>query len=207
MSIFVKQLGRHVTGRETGSNKASASKSCALSIIRQLYHLGVIEAFSGTLKKEKSGQDMSPYKVQISPQLEAEIDDCLKDLNVNYTKVPQENSDQGMSLLSSQILEEFAASNMSVAGVVPWSPPQPNWNPWTNCNIDEGPLSTASLDDLSKELLQQSRDYLQNNRDLQVIIKDRCQLPVYNMKNTIMEAIHENSVVIIRGNTGCGKYL
>lgn len=28
-------------------------------------------------------------------------------------------------------------------GVVSWSPPQPNWNPWSSCNIDEGPLATA----------------------------------------------------------------
>ena len=29
----------------------------------------------------------------------------------------------------------------SQAGVVPWSPPQSNWNPWTSCNIDEGPMA------------------------------------------------------------------
>lgn len=50
MRIFVKQLNRTITGRESGSNKQTASKSCALSIVRQMYHLGVIEAFSGTLK-------------------------------------------------------------------------------------------------------------------------------------------------------------
>lgn len=50
MTIFVKQLKRNITGRETGSNKQTASKSCALSLVRQMYHLGVIEAFSGTIK-------------------------------------------------------------------------------------------------------------------------------------------------------------
>lgn len=50
MRIFVKQLNRTVTGRETGSNKQTASKSCALSLVRQMFHLGVIEAFSGSLK-------------------------------------------------------------------------------------------------------------------------------------------------------------
>lgn len=50
MRIFVKQLNRTITGRETGSNKQTASKSCALSLVRQMYHLGVIEAYSGTLK-------------------------------------------------------------------------------------------------------------------------------------------------------------
>lgn len=53
MSIYVRQLGRNVTGRETASNKQTASKSCALSLVRQLYHLGVIEAFSGSLKTNR----------------------------------------------------------------------------------------------------------------------------------------------------------
>lgn len=50
MKFFVKQLNRTITGRETGSNKQSASRSCALSLVRQLFHLGVIEAFSGAIK-------------------------------------------------------------------------------------------------------------------------------------------------------------
>ena len=37
----------------------------------------------------------------------------------------------------------------SEAGVVSWSPPTQNWNPWTGCNIDEGPLASASMDDIS----------------------------------------------------------
>lgn len=53
LTIYVKQLGRPITGRETGSNKQSASKSCALSLVRQLFHLGVIEAFTGSLKTAK----------------------------------------------------------------------------------------------------------------------------------------------------------
>lgn len=47
MSFYVKQLGRTIHGRDTGSNKQTASKSCALSLVRQLFHLGVIEAFTG----------------------------------------------------------------------------------------------------------------------------------------------------------------
>jgi len=52
MKFFVKQLNRTITGRETGSNKQTASRSCALSMVRQLFHLGVIEAFSGTIKQK-----------------------------------------------------------------------------------------------------------------------------------------------------------
>lgn len=50
MKFFVKQLNRTIAGRETGSNKQSASRSCALSLVRQLFHLGVIEPYSGAIK-------------------------------------------------------------------------------------------------------------------------------------------------------------
>lgn len=103
LSFYVKQLGRTIYGRDTGSNKQSASKSCALSIVRQLYHLGVIEAFSGTLKKNKAGNDMPPYEVKISPELGLQIKDCLKELNIQPLEVPSTPSDQPISLLSTQV--------------------------------------------------------------------------------------------------------
>lgn len=52
LRVFVKQLNRTLVGRETGSNKQSASRSCALSMVRQLFHLGVIEAYSGAIKSK-----------------------------------------------------------------------------------------------------------------------------------------------------------
>lgn len=42
-----------ITAREHGSNKKLAAQSCALSLVRQLYHLGVIEAYSGVTKKKE----------------------------------------------------------------------------------------------------------------------------------------------------------
>lgn len=44
-----------------------------------------------------------------------------------------------------------------------------------------------------------------NDQNLQKSIKDRDSLPVARMKSSIMNAVTENSVIIIRGNTGCGK--
>ncbi|XP_031346479.1 dosage compensation regulator isoform X1 [Photinus pyralis] len=205
MNFYVKALGRHIHGRDTGSNKQMASKSCALSIVRQLFHLGVIEAFSGTLKKEK-GDEMPPYEVKVSPDVQAQIDDCLRELNI---MVPPFKTDKEastpVSLLSSQILDDFVPSAPVPGGVIPWSPPQPNWNPWTACNIDEGPLATKTLDQLSEQLAEDSRNRLQNDSYLQKSIQERTSLPVYSKRSEIMEAINDNPVIIIRGNTGCGK--
>ena len=66
MGFYVNKLGRPISAREAGSNKQTASKSCALSLVRQLFHLGVIEAFSGTLKKNKEVEDLPPYDVSVS---------------------------------------------------------------------------------------------------------------------------------------------
>ncbi|XP_026462459.1 dosage compensation regulator isoform X3 [Ctenocephalides felis] len=209
MTIFVRQLKRSITGRETGSNKLTASKSCALSLVRQLFHLGVIEPYSGTLKKDKSKENQVPkFPVKISPDLHNRIRECLDKLNITPGKIERTENDKAgitISLLSEHILNAFEDSAPQAAGVVPWSPPQPNWNPWTGCNIDEGPLANASLDELSDQLLHHHRDRLQNNTDLQKSIKEREQLPVYSMKGQIMEAINEHPVILIRGNTGCGK--
>ncbi|KAG7203525.1 hypothetical protein KM043_013578 [Ampulex compressa] len=220
MSIYVRQLGRSITGRETGSNKQTASKSCALSIVRQLYHLGVIEAFSGTLKKNKDAEQIKPYPVKISAELESQIRDVLISLDIKPINIKQpqasssaeyiktEDNNQmanGISLLTNQVLDDFLLSVPQPAGVVSWSPPQANWNPWTGCNIDEGPLATISLDTLSEDLMHEQREKLQQNAALQSSIKARSELPVLSMKNEIMNAINENPIIIIKGNTGCGK--
>ena len=39
----------------------------------------------------------------------------------------------------------------------------------------------------------------------QASCKQRTKLPMHAMKDQIMTSIHENPVVLIRGNTGCGK--
>ncbi|XP_019699351.1 dosage compensation regulator isoform X2 [Harpegnathos saltator] len=214
MTIYVSQLLRNITGRETGSNKQTASKSCALSIVRQLYHLGIIEAFSGTLKKNKDTELLKPYPVKISPELENQIHEVLNKLDIKpvcvtmVADIKVENSrssNTGISLLTNQVLDDFISSVPQPAGVVSWSPPQANWNPWTGCNIDEGPLSTTSLDQLSEDLMNEQRTKLQDDSNLQARIKARSNLPVSSMKNEIMNAINENPIVIIRGNTGCGK--
>ena len=47
-------LSAAVHAREQGSNKKTASLSCALSLVRQLYHMREIEAFTGEMKKRKT---------------------------------------------------------------------------------------------------------------------------------------------------------
>lgn len=101
MHIYVRELKRNITARETGSNKQSASKSCALSLVRQLYHLGVIEAFSGTLKQRKDDEELPPYKVDIDPEIMNRVEAVINDLNlpcVNTNNVKIDPETNAMSL-------------------------------------------------------------------------------------------------------------
>lgn len=207
MSIFIKQLNRNITGRETGSNKQSASKSCALSLIRQLFHLGVIEAFSGTLKKAKVEDKLPVYPVKIDPMLIRRAHDALAELNINPVKVnPQIKSENPISLLIHVPQPERVPQPYSVSGsVIPWSPPIQNWNAWNASNIDEGYLATATLDQLSEDLLSNARERKLNDRELETRLTARETLPIHAMRREIMETVNDNSVVLIRGNTGCGK--
>ncbi|XP_019491100.1 PREDICTED: ATP-dependent RNA helicase A isoform X2 [Hipposideros armiger] len=203
MTIYIKQLGRRIFAREHGSNKKLAAQSCALSLIRQLYHLGVIEAYSG-LTKKKEGETMEPYKVNLSQDLENQLQNTIQELNLEIRPPPDDPSVPVVLNLGK--LAHFEPSQRKTQmGVVPWSPPQSNWNPWTSSNIDEGPLAYATPEQISMDLKNELMYQLDQDHDLQAVLQERESLPVKKFENEILEAISHNSVVIIRGATGCGK--
>lgn len=61
-----------------------------------------------------------------------------------FFKVDIDSPDITICLTSNDIAPDpFEAHATRSEGVIPWSPPQPNWNPWLSINIDEGPLATV----------------------------------------------------------------
>ncbi|KAH8338766.1 hypothetical protein KR074_004162, partial [Drosophila pseudoananassae] len=210
LSIFVPALKRKVTARETGSNKKAASKSCALSLVRQLFHLKVIEAFSGTLKKKKD-EELKPYPVSLSPDLVASVDEVIRMLDmpvVNPCNIKIEPDAAPISLIvntNRMDMGQEQGEKRQESSVIPWAPPLPNWNAWHACNIDEGELATISIDDLSADFERSLRDRRQNDSEYRQFLEFRDKLPIAAMRSEILSAINENPVVIIRGNTGCGK--
>ncbi|KAJ3661223.1 hypothetical protein Zmor_005629 [Zophobas morio] len=61
------------------------------------------------------------------------------------------------------------------------------------------------LDQLSDQLLEDSKQALAHNEQLQRSLRERKELPAFAMKSQIMQAINDSPVIIIKGNTGCGK--
>uniref|UniRef100_F6QW04 ATP-dependent RNA helicase A n=2 Tax=Monodelphis domestica TaxID=13616 RepID=F6QW04_MONDO len=203
MTIYVKQLGRRIFAREHGSNKKLAAQSCALSLVRQLYHLGVVEAYSG-LTKKKEGETVEPYTVNLSQDLEHQLQNVVQELCLEI-QPPPEDPTFPVILNIGKLATFEPAQRQNQVGVVPWSPPQSNWNPWTSSNIDEGPLAYATPEQISMDLKNELMYQLEQDHDLQAILQEREMLPVKKFENEILRAIHQNSVVIIRGATGCGK--
>ncbi|KAM9005793.1 ATP-dependent RNA helicase A isoform X1 [Sarcophilus harrisii] len=203
MTIYVKQLGRRIFAREHGSNKKLAAQSCALSLVRQLYHLGVVEAYSG-LTKKKEGETVEPYTVNLSQDLEHQLQNVVQELCLEI-QPPPEDPNFPVVLNIGKLATFEPSQRQNQVGVVPWSPPQSNWNPWTSSNIDEGPLAYATPEQISMDLKNELMYQLEQDHDLQAILQEREMLPVKKFENEILRAIHQNSVVIIRGATGCGK--
>ncbi|XP_053928461.1 ATP-dependent RNA helicase A isoform X2 [Cuculus canorus] len=202
MNIYVKQLCRRIFSREHGSNKKLAAQACALSLVRQLYHLGVIEPYSGQTKKK--GESMEPYEVSLSPDLENQLQKTVRELSLETVPLPEDPSNP--VLINVGKLAHFEPSQrQNHAGVVPWSPPYANWNPWTSCNIDEGPLANLTPEQISTDLKSDFLYRLEHDEELQRIQEERETLPVKNFESEILDAVHHNSVVVIRGATGCGK--
>ncbi|XP_030352114.1 ATP-dependent RNA helicase A isoform X5 [Strigops habroptila] len=202
MNIYVKQLGRRIFSREHGSNKKLAAQSCALSLVRQLYHLGVIEPYSGQTKKK--GESVEPYEVLLSSDLENQLQKTVRELSLEIVPLPEDPSNP--VLINVGKLAHFEPSQrQSHSGVVPWSPPHSNWNPWTSCNIDEGPLANLTPEQISMDLKSDFMYRLEQDPELQRIQQEREDLPVKNFEGEILDAVHHNSVVVIRGATGCGK--
>ncbi|XP_028283812.1 ATP-dependent RNA helicase A-like isoform X2 [Parambassis ranga] len=203
MQLFVKQLGRRITAREHGSNKKLAAQSCALSLVRQLYHLGVVEAYSGVTKK-KEGETLEAFEVKVSPDLQQQLTSVVQELGVTVPPAPADPSSP-VSLVQGKIVTFEPSQRQTGAGVIPWSPPQVNWNPWTSSNIDEGPLAFCTPQQISDDLHNELMYQLEHDDNLQKILADRDQLPVKQFEEEIMAAIDSSPVVIIRGATGCGK--
>ncbi|XP_012946325.2 ATP-dependent RNA helicase A, partial [Aplysia californica] len=221
MSFYVRKINHNVHARETGSNKQIASKSCALSLVRQLYHMKVIEANTGQ-KKKKNETELPPYEMAISEELENSIDQCLSQWGVapvtHFQRAQQQQQQQQqqsaeddsgpepLSLINHPTLEEFdPAPRKNTPGVVSWAPPVPNWHPWRNCNIDEGPMATATLEEISRDLCNNLAEQYQQDENLHRMMEKRAGLPVHGSQEYILNMIRQSPVTLIRGETGCGK--
>ncbi|CAG7838037.1 unnamed protein product [Allacma fusca] len=197
--IYVKELGRTIHARETGSNKQSASKSCALSLVRQLYHLDINPVVMVEIRDVLNRLEIIPPSTESNATLDSSKDAAASE-EENENIVPL-IADVKKGMAMKYDAEEAAGK----CGIVSWSPPVPNWNPWTACNIDEGHMAITPLEQLSEEFLESFKEVQQVSGNYRNMYTSRSKLPIFSQKNNIMSNISEYPVVLIKGDTGCGK--
>ncbi|CAL8079092.1 unnamed protein product [Calicophoron daubneyi] len=206
LTVYAKGLRKNLYARECGSNKVMASRACCLSLVRQLFHAGEIEAYTGE-KKKKKHDEVPPYEVKLDPSLEESLAKLLDDLGLHPVLDPPRNipPDQSYSMITHYNLADFEDNPKQQPQTVTWCPPLPNWNPWTGCNIDEGPEASMSLAQISARLSEERFRRMDSDPQLRSLLEERAQLPVHPYQASILETIRNNRVTLIRGETGCGK--
>ncbi|CAF4066598.1 unnamed protein product, partial [Rotaria sordida] len=174
LSIYIRECNQTIHARENGSTKQIASKSCALALVRQLYHLNIIEPFTGE-KKKKQIEKTTPFRVTVSNDIVKELDEVIKLFNIQPVMINEQQANG--SLLNPQILERFPPSERrTTSSIIQWVPPIPNWNPWIASNIDEGPLATATMESISEDLRHAEQCKMEN--ELKCRLQERQNLPI-----------------------------
>ena len=79
----------------------------------------------------------------VNRDLVAQMDSVLNTFKLNPVQINQ-SVPEPQTLLKNE-KKDFSDAVPGHSGVISWSPPQPNWNPWTGCNIDEGPLAHVRI--------------------------------------------------------------
>ncbi|KAK4029626.1 dosage compensation regulator [Daphnia magna] len=201
--------GREIYAREKGWTKALASKSCALSIVRQLYEMKFIGPSGTTVGTKKNQVETKPFPVILRDELEKELNKTIVEFRL-LPSIVRRNSIEPQTLLDERLapkamrLGDEGDSRCSSIDI-PWSPPTANWNTWTASTIERGYFATVSMNTISQDLWQRQERRIQSDVSLQKALEERKALPIYAFKNAVMDALYNHSVVVIRGNTGSGK--
>ncbi|KAI1724175.1 double-stranded RNA binding motif domain-containing protein [Ditylenchus destructor] len=195
---------KNVSSRGTGSQKKVAKTSCALSMVRQLYHMGIMEAAGNKATKKITASNLPDIKVKVEDSLSIRLKSYLENCGVEPVgDLSSASASSPRSLIIDQKLEDFPLSEVHTsANVISWAPAGlDNWNAWRSMNIDEEPLAFMSMEEISKDL--RIREMA---KEIPPSLKSvRQNLPVFGYRNNILEAINGHSVVLIKGATGCGK--
>lgn len=204
MSIFIEQLNKTISTRETGKSKKKVMQQCELTLVNNLCSLGLIERYSSDkMKKELNFIHNLSNVVNVNEKLVKDLYGLLKDLNIK-PMIDENNAgvSNSTTLLLDKVIEPFAPINQfNASKVIRWGPPQSNWNPWRAVKI----YNPKSLSDISSKMKREFDEKRQHSLTFQKRLKDRSSLPIFQKKDAILDIIRNNSVIIVHGGTGCGK--
>ena len=193
-SLHVPKLNRMVHAGEHGSNKKVSSTAAALSIVRQLFHLGLLEAFTGKTTVKKSDTTFDPIIGSLTSVVSEELEAYVVSLERDRQDLTND-----CSLIAKNEMK-FPEQDPVPQGCIPWCPPQPNWDPWRGGNIENGPYVNMPFEFINQDIIQQESD-IPNTE----IMEKRKELPIFHERGRLLDLIRNNPVVIVKGETGSGK--
>ncbi|KAI1716587.1 double-stranded RNA binding motif domain-containing protein [Ditylenchus destructor] len=203
-SMYVPLLRKNVSARGTGSQKKVAKTACALSLVRQLYHMGIMETAGNKTTKKITASNLPDIKVKVEDSLSIRLKSYLENCGVEPVgDLASASANTPRSLIIDQKLEDFPLSEVHASSnVISWAPAGlDNWNAWRSMNIDEKPLAFMSMEEISKDLRMREMA-----KEIPPSLKSaRQNLPVFGYRDKILDAVNGHSVVLIKGATGCGK--
>uniref|UniRef100_A0A8R1DK51 RNA helicase n=1 Tax=Caenorhabditis japonica TaxID=281687 RepID=A0A8R1DK51_CAEJA len=202
--IFVSQIRKTLTGKGTGSNKKVAESACAMNLVRQMFHLNIMQAYSGPTKKA-AVSTLPELEIKLPDELAQRVSNYVKNLGMELVEVNESalTPDTPATIISDIKLASFPVSEVCSASNISWAPPLQNWNPWRASNIDEPPLAFMSMEEISAKIIE--KEQVKQGERLDKIKAQRSELPVFQFRNEIIETVANNRVTMIKGETGCGK--
>uniref|UniRef100_A0A5S6QX75 RNA helicase n=1 Tax=Trichuris muris TaxID=70415 RepID=A0A5S6QX75_TRIMR len=194
-----RRITVHASGK--GSSKKQASACCALSLVHQLYKLGVVKKVEEATQKKKL--EIPVFDVFIPSVLDEDISNYLSAEGVDYVET-KPGLAENVSLIANVQDECSEPMVDQLMNSVQWSPSTMNFNPWTCRSIEDGEWFDMTMEEISASLLAQriAREAVANFKLMQ---NTRKELPVFASKEKILDAVRYNSVTLIVGETGCGK--
>ncbi|CAA90409.2 ATP-dependent RNA helicase A [Caenorhabditis elegans] len=202
--IFVPQINKNLVGKGTGSNKKVSEAACAMNIVRQMFHLNIMQSYSGPIKKSKVST-LPEIAISIPEDLSTRVTEYVRSCGLELPEINETSAtpEAPTSLLTDVKLAQFPVSEICSASNISWAPPLQNWNPWRASNIDEEPLAFMSMEQISQRIME--KEDFKRGEALDKITAQRGELPVAQYRENIVQTVAENRVTLIKGETGCGK--
>ncbi|CAI2341581.1 unnamed protein product [Caenorhabditis sp. 36 PRJEB53466] len=203
-NVFVPQINKTLTGKGTGSNKKVSESACAMNVVRQMFHLNIMQAYSGPIKKSKAST-LPEIEVNIPEELAGRVVEYVQNNGIGLPVIDETTatSDAPSSLLSDTKLAQFPVSEVRTASNISWAPPLQNWNPWRASNIDEEPIAFMNMEEISAKIIE--KENRKSKERLDAMYVKREELPVAQFREQIVQTVADNRVTLIKGETGCGK--
>ncbi len=175
MRIFVPNLRQYVDEHYIASSKKEATNQLALLMCQKMFAIGAMKPYKRAAKCV--ADKMEPPPVGIPPELKSAIGDLLTEMEITPPEQQQDDESTPLFLpVDDAAPDQLEQQDGDCLG---WTPPSDNFCPWR----------------MSDQVVH-AEAYPR---------AEEAKLPTLEYKERILRAVNDNSIVLVTGQTGCGK--